>query len=61
MGSIEEFVGLGRIYVTRRTDDRLLSTWLEASVVERIMDGLVVDVEVGWLKLALVLGGVRDA
>lgn len=37
--SIEELMGLGGVYVTRRTDNRLLSTWLlEAGVVERIMD-----------------------
>jgi hypothetical protein len=58
--SIEELVGLGRVYVTRRTDNRLLGTWLKASVVERIMDGVVVDVEVGWLELALMLRGVRN-
>lgn len=62
MRSIEELMGLGRVYVTRRTDNRLLSTWLlEAGVVERIMDCVVVDVVVGWLKLALMLGGMRDS
>ena len=55
---IEEFVGLGGVYVTRRTNNRLLSTWLEAGVVERIMDCLVVDVEVGWLELGLMLLGM---
>jgi len=58
--SIEELVRLGRVYVTRRTDNRLLSTWLEAGVIERIMNLVVIDVEVGWLKLALMLRGMRD-
>jgi len=53
-------VGLGRVHVTRRINNRLLSTWLEAGAVEGIMDSLVIHVEVGWLKLALVLRGMRD-
>lgn len=62
MRSIEELMALGRVYVTRRADNRLLSTWLlEAGVVEGIMDCVVVNVEVGWLKLALMLGGMRDS
>lgn len=45
--SIKELMGLWRAYVTRRSDNGLLGTWLEASIIERIMNCLVVDVEVG--------------
>jgi hypothetical protein len=62
LGSIEELVWWGRVYVTRGIDNRLLrSTWLKASAVEGIVDVLVVDVEVGWLKLALVLLGMSHS
>ena len=51
---------LRRVHATRRIDNRLLSTWLKAGAVEGIMNRLVVDVEARLLKLALVLGGMRD-
>lgn len=51
---------LGRVHVARRINNGLLSTWLEAGAVERIMDGVVVDVEVGMLELGLVLRGMSN-